>query len=109
MKNTKQTDPSFHGTPFSPPCFRSRLLPLTAANIIATLLAAAALCITTAHAAIIYYEGFNYGAADGSLAGQNGGTGFSGPWTSGNPGITYASAGLSFSDLSVSGGSVTAT
>src|SRR5207302_2967607 len=56
-----------------------------------------------------YYEGFDYGAANGSLAGQNGGTGFSGVWTPSNPGITYASTGLSFSDLRVSGGSVTAT
>jgi autotransporter-associated beta strand protein len=103
MKNITHIGPSLPQT---------RVLPSNRCHIttvIATLLTAAALCITTSDAAIIYYEGFNYGAVDGSLAGQNGGTGFSGAWTSGNPGITYASAGLSFSDLSVSGGSVTAT
>ena len=76
----------------------------------ATILFVSMVAATTASkAANIYYEGFDYGAANGSLAGQNGGTGFAGAWTSGNPGITYASTGLSFSDLSVTGGSVTAT
>jgi len=70
---------------------------------------AAIVCGTTAEAALIYQEGFNYGAVSGSLDGENGGTGFSGAWTSGNAGITYSSSGLSFSDLVVSGGSVTAT
>jgi hypothetical protein len=77
--------------------------------IIVTLVTVTLLRATTAYAATVYYEGFDYGAANSSLTGQNGGTGFSGAWTSGNPGITYASSGLSFSDLSVSGGSVTAT
>ncbi len=76
---------------------------------IAFFIAAAMFCGTTVQAALTYYEGFAYGPTDGSLAGANGGIGFSGPWTSGNPGITYSSVGLTFSDLSVSGGMVTAT
>jgi hypothetical protein len=79
------------------------------AGMIGILFTAAVLQTTMARAGTTYYEGFDYGAASGSLSGQNGGIGFSGPWTSGNPGITYASTGLSFSDLSVSGGSVAAT
>ena len=63
----------------------------------------------TAHAEIIYSEGFAYGGSNGTLAGKNGGTGFSGAWTQGNAGITYAFPGLTFSDLSVSGGMATST
>jgi hypothetical protein len=50
--------------------------PYLATRICASLLASAAL----SHAAIIVSEDFNY--ADGSLNGQNGGTGFSGSWSS---------------------------
>jgi len=91
---------------------QNTLLPSNRSHIaaaIAPLLIGAVLCIATGRAATIYHEGFDYGATNGPLAGQNGGTGFSGAWTSGNPGITYASAGLSFSDLSVSGGKVSAS
>ena len=70
---------------------------------------AAIVCGTSAHAAVIYSESFDYGATNGSLEGQNGGTGFSEAWTAGNPGITYSAAGLTFSDFSVSGGMATAT
>jgi len=47
-------------------------------RITASLLASAALSLS--HAAIIVSEDFSY--ADGSLNGQNGGTGFSGSWSS---------------------------
>ncbi len=70
---------------------------------------AAIVCGTSAHAAVIYSESFDYGVSDGTLVGQNGGTGFTGDWTEGNSGITYSAAGLTFSDLSVSGGKVSAT
>ena len=83
----------------------------SAQNLLTTIKAILALfaCATSAHAALKYYEGFDYGGANASLVGKNGGTGFSGAWTSGNPGITYAPVGLTFSDLRVSGGMVTAT
>ena len=76
---------------------------------VAIIVTAVLLRTTTTYADTVYSESFNYGAINGSLADQNGGTGFSGAWISGNPGITYAAAGLTFSDLSVSGGSVNAT
>jgi hypothetical protein len=59
-------------------------------------------------AAELAYEGFQYTAGE-LLAGQNGGSGFSGAWstleTSGT-GITVKADGLTFSNLLVSGGRV---
>ena len=80
----------------------TRLLTLTAT------LALAGLCPTPGRAGLVYSEGFDYGAAAISLEGRNGGTGFAGGWQNlgvGSPGV-YAPAGLTFSDLSVSGGKV---
>jgi hypothetical protein len=80
-----------------------------------TLALAGLICILFSQAApatIVYSESFSYGTTNGPLAGMNGGTGFSGPWTVTNPEIpviTYAPASLTFSDLNVSGGSATAT
>ena len=86
-----------------PVLYRTALKSIFAASL------AAIACGTSAQAGIIYSESFDYGATDGALAGKNGGTGFSEAWTAGNPGISYAGTGLSFSELSVSGGMVTAT
>ena len=44
---------------------------------------AAALWAAPASAAVVVKEDFNYGATAGSLAGQNGGTGFSTAWNGG--------------------------
>ena len=72
-------------------------------------LAASMVCAMPARAATIYSESFDYGPAAGSLDGQNGGTGFAGAWhfAGGTNANIYTPAGLSFSDLSVSGGMVT--
>jgi hypothetical protein len=65
-----------------------------------------------ASAATIAYEGFNYQPAGSDLAGNNGGSGFSSPWTGGgfnvNSSTNYdvSATGLSYSNLQVSGGSV---
>ena len=76
------------------------------ASTIASIIAAIAYG-TSAHAAVIYSESFDYGANNGALVGQNGGTGFTEPWNSDFSSITYGAAGLTFSDLGVSGGRVT--
>ncbi|MBA3960610.1 MAG: autotransporter-associated beta strand repeat-containing protein [Chthoniobacterales bacterium] len=78
------------------------------ASILVTFLAGFVFANATT-GAIIYYDGFDYGDVDGFLAGKNGGIGFSGPWLAGNPVITYAAAGMTFSDLLVVGGRITAT
>jgi hypothetical protein len=44
--------------------------------------AAIALSTGTINASIIYYDGLDYGATSGPLAGRNGGNGFSGAWRS---------------------------
>ena len=55
----------------------------------------------------IAYDGFNYGA--GTLAGQNGGTGWSGHWTndySSGTSFGVSTNGLTYSGLAVTGGSL---
>jgi hypothetical protein len=75
-------------------------------------LVALTLTLPLASAATIAYEGFNYQPAGSDLAGNNGGSGFSGPWTGGgfnvNSSTNYdvSATGLSYSNLQVSGGSV---
>lgn len=60
-------------------------------------------------AELIVYEGFDYGASDGSIAGQNGGIGFGGAWTVVQSqfatGGSYRADGLTFgSNFLTSGG-----
>jgi uncharacterized protein (TIGR03382 family) len=59
-----------------------------------------------AQAALTAYDGFDY-TADEVVVGKNGGSGFSNAWTSeGGSGYTVKVGGLTFSDLSVTGGRV---
>jgi hypothetical protein len=66
--------------------------------------------VDRAQAALLAYEGFNYGPAGSDLAGNNGGSGFTSAWTGGgfnvNSSTNYdvTTAGLSFNKLDVSGG-----
>jgi PEP-CTERM motif len=56
----------------------------------------------------VAYEGFNYSA--GSLAGQNGGTGWSSAWINDyTPGVSFSTitTGMSYSGLTTTGGSIT--
>jgi hypothetical protein len=65
-----------------------------------------------AQAALIAYDGFNYSAGANALAGNNGGTGFSGVWTNRDvtsTGWSVLSTGLTFSDLPVTGGRIQGT
>lgn len=57
-------------------------------------------------AALSVYEPFNYTAAS-TLAGQNGGTGFSGAWTAGTGSSTVSNPGLTYSGLTVVGNRAT--
>lgn len=67
--------------------------------------AAMVLAVTTAEAAPVFYEPFSYTA--GSLNGQNGGTGFSGAWTSsGTTTTVVASPGLTHGLLATTGNRV---
>src|SRR5687768_9783170 len=65
-----------------------------------------------ANAALIAYDGFNYGPAGSDLSGNNGGFGFAGAWTPGgfNASISdnynLANGSLSYGALSTSGNSV---
>ncbi len=57
--------------------------------------------------AVMAYEGFDYAA--GVIAGQNGGTGFSGVWSNletSSTGVTVKADGLAFSNLLVTGGRI---
>lgn len=65
-------------------------------------------CFSSAEAILIYSESFDYGGADSSLSGLNGGTGFSAAWTQQNSGITYSASGLNFNGIYVSGGMASA-
>jgi hypothetical protein len=79
---------------------------------------ASAVCVTmwlacsAVNAALIAYDGFNYGPAGSDLNGNNGGIGFSGPWAPGgfnasiNNNYDIANGSLSFGALSTSGNSV---
>src|ERR1700724_497683 len=85
-----------------------RGLPIPAPRTLASTLLALSLC-TTAHAQFntIAYDGFSYSA--GSLAGQNGGTGWTTAWTRTYPpggDFQVSSTGLSYSGLSTTGGSI---
>lgn len=68
----------------------------------------------SASAALLAYEGFNYGSPGADLVGQNGGTGFSGPWVAGGFNASISnnfdrnSLSIPASGLSTSGGSVLA-
>lgn len=54
------------------------------------------------------YDGFDYGTSSGVVAGQNGGTGFSGAWaTPFLDTFNYTPTGLTFSNLSTTGGAAT--
>lgn len=67
--------------------------------------AAMVLAVATAEAALIFYEPFSY--SEGSLNGQNGGTGFSGAWTSsGTTSTVVASPGLTYGLLTTTGNRV---
>lgn len=74
-------------------------------KIFASAALAVALASTPASAALLLYEGFNYSLSSGdSLAGANGGTGFSGAWfqaTTGNSNptgpLTYSTSSLTSS------------
>jgi len=56
-------------------------------------------------AGLIAYDGFNYAA--GSLAGQNGGSGWNGAWSVyGGGAVTVQSPGLSFGDLQNGGNKI---
>lgn len=67
----------------------------------------------SSHAAIVASDSFDYGNSGGNLIGQNGGSGFSSPWTEtygfrpANPSRPwqYDPAGLTFGSLPTSGGS----
>ena len=65
---------------------------------------------SAAQATVIVYDGFDNGTVNlGTLAGQGGGTGFSGNWVFGLNSDTsgYQAAGLTFSNLQVTGGHAT--
>ena len=80
---------------------------------------AGAVCVTmwlassAVNAALIAYDGFNYGPSGSDLSGNSGGSGFVGPWAPGgfnasiNNNYDIASGSLSFGALSTSGNSVT--
>ena len=69
---------------------------------------ASCVLMAPARAALLAYEGFGY-APGAALNGQNGGTGWAGPWSAGNPLAFVTVPGLAFGNLSVSGGAATAT
>lgn len=71
-----------------------------AAATIAHLFLAASMC----HGATLIDEGFDY--STGGLSGNNGGTGFSGSWSTVKTAPTVASPGLSWGSLNVVGNSV---
>jgi hypothetical protein len=73
-----------------------------------TILAIVLCSAVTARAdALFAYEGFQY-TAGSSLSGQNGGSGWAGPWfTPGGLDATITAQTLSFGKLAVSGGAVT--
>jgi len=76
-------------------------------NVLVTIFSLA-VCVTShAQFTTIAYDGFNYSA--GSLAGQNGGTGWTTPWaltyfSGGNLGVS--TTGLSYAGLATTGGSI---
>lgn len=83
---------------------------LRSLNVLAALAAA---MLSTAHATIVLYEGFDYGGTDGSLVGKGAaGSGWGGSWGTGTFTYTgsptfgegYQAAGLTFSSLAVTGG-----
>jgi hypothetical protein len=61
--------------------------------------------IRQSKADLLFYDGFDY--TPGILPGQNGGSGFSAAWVNGKNNPTVNSTGLSFGNLTVSGGAVT--
>lgn len=61
--------------PFHNPIHNAKLSLATA-----TLACVVLMKLTTAHAALMAYEGFNYPSGSGNLTGQNGGFGWSGAW-----------------------------
>jgi hypothetical protein len=76
-------------------------------SVLATIISLA-LCVTgRAQLTTIAYDGFNYSA--GSLTGQNGGTGWTTPWTNDYyPGASFdvSATGMTYSGLTTSGGSI---
>ncbi len=67
------------------------------------IVAAVGLQTARAQASLIVYEGFNYGAVNGTINGQSGGSGMSGSWSASSG--SYLATGLTFGpNLSVSGG-----
>jgi hypothetical protein len=50
-----------------------------------------------------FYEGFDYTPAGANIAGQSGGSGFTGNWTTPGTGGTVASPGLTYTGLSTAG------
>lgn len=80
----------------------------TAISMKLAAVAIAALVSSPASAALVAYEGFG---GSGSIAGQNGGTGWTSAWLNDNGAFSdfTTQGGLSYPGLSVSGGSATAT
>lgn len=76
-----------------------------ATGILAAIAASIALP-TSVSAALSVYEPFNYTAAS-TLAGQNGGIGFSGAWSAGAGSSTVSNPGLTYNTLSVIGNRAT--
>lgn len=80
-----------------------RSIALTLCSLFASCLLAA-----RANAASIAYEGFDYSAGT-PLNGLNGGSGWAGAWSAGNPLAFVATPGLAFNGLATTGGAATAT
>lgn len=59
-----------------------------------------------ANAALIAYDGYDYGATGGDLTGKNGGTGWSGAYTTTGTTTQYTTTGLTYSGLASTGGAV---
>jgi hypothetical protein len=80
-------------------------------SVISSMIAVAVACAQSVHGAPIAYDGFDYPAAS-SLAGQNGGQGFSGAWSIGGFNVAQsvsvaASGSLAYSSLATTGNHVT--
>jgi hypothetical protein len=58
------------------------------------------------NAALIAYDGFDYGSPGGDLTGKNGGTGWSGAYTTASNSTVYTTTGLTYTGLTTTGGAV---
>lgn len=70
------------------------------------ILPASLLMAGLSHAALISYDGFDYGSPGGDLTGKNGGTGWSGAYTDVGNSTVYTTTGLTYTGLSTTGGAV---